>query len=79
MPNDYRFMGKEGIMKATMEFDLPEEQDDFNYAVNGINYYTNLSDIRAYLRRKRKYGLDPFDTIDSVIDHIWTLISKDVD
>jgi hypothetical protein len=43
-------------MKATLEFNLPEDQDDFNYATNGFNYYMALVEMDEWLRAEYKYN-----------------------
>ena len=43
-------------MKATLEFNLPEDQDDFNYANNGFKYYMALVEIDEWLRTEYKYN-----------------------
>ena len=43
-------------MKATLEFNLPEDQDDFNYANNGLNYYMALVEMDQWLRSEYKYN-----------------------
>lgn len=43
-------------MKATLTFNLPEDQDDFNNAVKGIDYKIALQEIAEYLRRELKYN-----------------------
>ena len=43
-------------MKATLEFNLPEDQDDFNYANNGFNYYMALVEMDEWLRAEYKYN-----------------------
>ena len=42
-------------MKAKLEFDLPEEQDDFEVASNGWKYCSVLFDLDNFLRNKLKY------------------------
>lgn len=42
-------------MKAILEFNLPEDQSEYDLAINGIKYYSALSDIREWLRRRLKY------------------------
>lgn len=41
--------------KAILEFELPEEQDDFDYANNGSKYYCQIAEIYELLRKYRKY------------------------
>jgi hypothetical protein len=43
-------------MKATLEFNLPEEKDEFNYATKGINYYSALCEFDQWLRSEYKYN-----------------------
>ena len=43
-------------MKATLEYNLPEDQDDFNYANNGFNYYMALVEMDEWLRAEYKYN-----------------------
>ena len=41
-------------MKATLEYTLPEEEEEFEHATRGAEYFRRLGDIRAWLRSKRK-------------------------
>ena len=43
-------------MKATLEYNLPEDRDDFNYATNGFNYYMALVEMDEWLRSEYKYN-----------------------
>ena len=43
-------------MKATLEYNLPEDRDDFNYANNGFNYYMALVEMDQWLRAEYKYN-----------------------
>ena len=43
-------------MKAILEFNLPEEKDDFDFANNGINYYSALCEFDNWLRSEYKYN-----------------------
>jgi hypothetical protein len=43
-------------MKATLEYNLPEDRDDFNYANNGFNYYMALVEMDEWLRSEYKYN-----------------------
>jgi len=42
-------------MKAIIEFDLPEENDDFQAAINGHNYKSAIWDFDQLLRSEIKY------------------------
>ena len=42
-------------MKATLEFNLPEDQSDFDFAVQGGKMYSALWDISKELRTLWKY------------------------
>ena len=43
-------------MKATLEFNLPDDQDDFNHATNAVNYYYALCEFDQWLRSEYKYN-----------------------
>jgi hypothetical protein len=42
-------------MKATLEFQLPEDQTEFDFAIQGSNMYSALWDISQELRTLYKY------------------------
>jgi len=42
-------------MKATLTFDLKEDQHAFDCAINGTKYYDVIDDIRQHLRSLEKY------------------------
>ena len=48
--------GYENDMKATLEFNLPEEGEDFYYAINAFNYYMALVEMDEWLRAEYKYN-----------------------
>jgi hypothetical protein len=54
-------------MKATLEFNLPDDQDDFKLATNGINWYLVCWELDQELRAKTKYAPDslPQDKYDA--------------
>jgi hypothetical protein len=43
-------------MKAILEFNLPEDKEDFDFATNGINYYLTLTEFDNWLRSEYKYN-----------------------
>jgi len=50
-------------MKATLEFDLPEEREEFDMASHAADYYSALCDIDNHLRSIVKYGDGPDEVI----------------
>jgi hypothetical protein len=42
-------------MKAILEFDLPEDNTDFQAAINGHNYKSAIWDFDQLLRSEMKY------------------------
>jgi hypothetical protein len=42
-------------MKATLEYNLPDDREDFDLACNGHKYYGVLWDFDQHLRSKIKY------------------------
>lgn len=45
-------------MKATLEFKLPEDQEEFEIASNANKYKYILSELDQLLRRRTKYAPD---------------------
>ena len=43
-------------MKAILEFNLPEDQERFDFANNGFNYYMALVEMDEWLRSEYKYN-----------------------
>ena len=43
-------------MKAILEFNLPEDKENFEFATNGINYYSALTEFDNWLRSEYKYN-----------------------
>jgi hypothetical protein len=67
--------------EAILKYNLPEEQDDFELAVNAGKYYSVLWDLDQYLRNFVKYPSDredPIltDTMAKVRDELWKLINE---
>jgi hypothetical protein len=67
--------------KATIQFNLPEEQSEFDLANNASKYYSVLWDLDQYLRNFVKYPSDredPIltDTMAKVRDELWRLMNE---
>ena len=45
-------------MKATLEFDLPDEKEEFDITCKSVDYFRQLWDIDQHLRSLLKHG-DP--------------------
>jgi hypothetical protein len=46
--------------ELTIKYQLPEEENEFRYANNGLNYLLTLYDIDQYLRSQIKYNGDSY-------------------
>lgn len=68
-------------MKAILEFNLPEEQDEFNYACNGLKYCSALSNIDSFLRSKIKYDEtltdEQYKVYEDVRTKLWEILNDD--
>lgn len=53
-------------MKAKLTFELPEEQEEFNDAVNGSAFKTAIWELDQYMRSQLKHG----DLADDVHDKV---------
>lgn len=64
-------------MKATLEFNLPEEQQEHYDAVNGGTYKHCLTEIDYQLRSWTKYGNEfttPEEALLAARDFLWQCI-----
>ena len=61
-------------MKATLEFDLPEDRESFDNCNNADRLYAALDEIREYLRGQSKY--DGTDDIDKIYDKFYEIIGS---
>lgn len=54
-------------MKAILEFNLPEEQSEFECAAQGANYRITLQNMASALRQKIKYGFGSSDEMSKEV------------
>lgn len=68
-------------MKATLEFNLPDDQDDFRDAVNGQKWTLVIWDFDQHLRSQIKYNdnLSPeeYKIYEEIRDLLWEKIGKE--
>ena len=57
-------------MKARLEFDLPDEREEFEICRKAGDLYINLSDMTEQIRRWRKHG-HRFKSVDELLDALW--------
>ena len=62
-------------MKAVLEFNLPDDGDDFRHAVNGEQYFIALHNIREDVRQIWKYNSLPEEQFD-LVDRIYQMINQ---
>jgi hypothetical protein len=72
-------------MKAILEFNLPEDQTEFNIASNATAYQAALHEIMEKIfRRARKYGqldgmtlnVEELDTIKDIEDRVLDILDR---
>jgi hypothetical protein len=56
-------------MKAILEFNLPEDQDDHNYALSGIDALLVIHDLENEIRSKLRYDAGEFKEFDIDLYH----------
>jgi hypothetical protein len=69
------------MSKATLKFNLPEEQEDFELALNATKYYVVLHNIDQTLRNKIKYAdenaTDEYiNTLQMIRDELWMFLEE---
>lgn len=57
-------------MKAILEFDLPEDQLDFEHATKAADYHFCLKKFDEYLRKEIKYNSDLNEIEKNTFDSI---------
>jgi hypothetical protein len=62
-------------VKATLEFDLPEEREEFELASNGIRWMCVLNDVDETLRSCIKHGHE-FKSVDDALERIRCVINE---
>jgi hypothetical protein len=63
------------MSKAILEFNLPEDGDDFRYAINGEAYREALNNIREDVRQIWKYRALPEEQWN-LVDEIYQMINQ---
>ena len=51
-------------MKAILEFNLPEDQEDMDYALAGVDALLVISDLEQEIRSKLRYDTGEFNEFD---------------
>ena len=52
-------------MKAILEFELPEDKEEFAAASKGMDWAIVAWDIDQYIRNRLKYQVEKFDTLSA--------------
>jgi hypothetical protein len=70
-------------MKAILEFNLPEDQQDFELATKGMKFWSILWDLDQSLRAKTKYASDDlpqdkYDAYQEIRDELRELMSENM-
>jgi hypothetical protein len=68
-------------MKAILEFNLPDDQDQFELATKGSNMYSVLWELDQSLRAKTKYAPDDlpedkYDAYEEIREELRELMSN---
>lgn len=65
-------------MKAILEFNLPEDQDEFEITQNGYKYNSVLRELDNWLRSEIKYGERKDETtLQEVRDKLYQLVQDE--
>ena len=69
------------MSKVTIEYNLPEEQDELDQANSAGKYYSVLWDLDQYLRNYVRYPAEGVpelltDTMAQVRDELWKLMNE---
>ena len=65
-------------MKAILEFNLPDEQSDFDNAVDGYKWSLAAWELDQHLRSQLKYNdeltEEQYDTCQEIRDKLWDIL-----
>jgi hypothetical protein len=69
-------------MKAILEFNLPEDNQDFQLAANAMKFWSVLYELDQDLRSKTKYASDDlpqdkYDAYQEIRDNLYELMSNE--
>ena len=65
-------------MKAKLTFNLPEEQEEFNDAVNGNAFKAVIWELDQWMRSQLKHGDladDVHEKVQEIRDYLWELMT----
>jgi hypothetical protein len=62
--------------KITLEYNLPEENEEYRIAVDALSNYSLLVELSQYVRRLRKYDEREMVPKDEVITTLQQLLSR---
>jgi len=65
-------------MIAKLEFNIPEEKDEFKMAIRGFDYWVVLWDLSQWLRGKLKYDHE-YKTADEALEAVQTELYNLID
>lgn len=67
-------------MEATLKFNLPEEQPEFDNAVNGWRWSVVAWQLDQHLRSQLKHNdkltEEQYDTLQEVRDKLWEIVNE---
>ena len=68
-------------MKVILEYELPDEQSDFDSAMNGYKWELAVWDMNQYLRSVTKYASDDtsadvIEALDKVRDELFNILDN---
>jgi hypothetical protein len=66
-------------MKAKLTFDLPEEQEEFNDAINGSAFKSVVWELDQYMRSELKHGEltgDVHEKVQEIRDELHSIMNE---
>ena len=67
-------------MEAILKFNLPDEQPEFDNAVNGWKWFVVTWELDQHLRSQLKYNdeltEEQYDALQEVRDKLWEIVNE---
>jgi len=64
------------MSKVTLEFNLPEEEEEYRITTDALAMHSAILDFLEYIRSKRKYAEEHEKSFEDLADYAWDGFGK---
>ena len=66
-------------MKSILEFNLPEDENQFKLAIRGADYFSALWDIKNQIRNHNKYDVPAKEILDRIEEILYDVYLDEIE